>query len=347
MKLLPRSRLLLGFLLSWPLVGPAWSAEPALQRFTYTEPHMGTRFRLTLCAPDEATARKASQAAFQRVAELDGIMSDYRATSEIMQLCKKAGGDPVPVSPELFTVLESAQEVARRTDGAFDVTIGPVVRLWRLARRTQRLPPPDELAAARSLVGWQLMKLDPKARTVQLTKPGMLLDLGGIGKGYTADEVLAVLRKHNITSALIAAGGDVAVGDPPPGEPGWRVGIAPLDNPDKEPTRFLLLKNYAVSTSGDSEQFAVIDGKRYSHIVDPKTGLGLLGSMSVTVIAPRGITSDSLDTAIRVLGPEKGMKLIEETPGAAGLIVHEHDQNLEVIPSNRFPDFAFPESKKQ
>jgi thiamine biosynthesis lipoprotein len=229
---------LLGSLISWLVVSLAPGAEPALQRFTFTEPHMGTRFRLVLYAPDESTGNRAAQAAFRRVAELDGIMSDYRATSEIMQLCKKAGGDPVPVSSELFAVLDRAQEVAQRTDGAFDVTIGPVVRLWRLARRTQRLPPADELAAARALVGWQLVKLDPKKRTVQLTRPGMLLDLGGIGKGYAADEVLAVLRKHNITRALIAAGGDVGVGDPPPGEPGWRVGIAPLDNPDQPPTRF-------------------------------------------------------------------------------------------------------------
>src|SRR5262249_22764670 len=156
-------------------------------------PHMGTRFQLTMYAPDEATASKAARAAFARIAELDGIMSDYRPASELMRLCAKAGGDPVPVSPELFAVLDKAQEVSRLSAGAFDVTVGPVVRLWRLARRTQRLPEAEQLARARALVDYRNIKLDPEKRTVQLLKAGMQLDLGGIGKGFAADEAHKVL----------------------------------------------------------------------------------------------------------------------------------------------------------
>jgi thiamine biosynthesis lipoprotein len=320
--------------------GRAAAAEPALERFTYIEPHMGTRFKVVLYAANEATAKAAARAAFERVAVLDAIMSDYRPASELMQLCRKAGDDPVPVSADLFAVLDQAQALARRSDGAFDVTIGPVVRLWRLARRTQRLPEKDELAAARALVGFEKMKLDPKARTVQLLKPGMLLDLGGIAKGYAAEAALAVLKKHGLPRALVAAGGDVVVGDPPPDAAGWKVGIAPLEHPSQAPSRFLLLTNAAVSTSGDAEQFVVIDGQRYSHIVDPRAGLGLLGRMSVTVVAPSGTASDSLATAVSILGEKAGLALIEDTPGIAALIVRQTEQGEQTLSSKRFKNFA-------
>src|SRR5438270_6131047 len=165
-------------------------AGPALTRFTYTEPHMGTRFRIIAYAPDRATADRAARDAFARIAALDGSMSDYRPASELMRLCARAGGPPVKVSKDLFFVLSRAQEVSRRSGGAFDVTVGPVVRLWRLSRRTQRLPDPEKLARARALVGYRNVRLDPDARTVQLLKPGMQLDLGGIAKGYAADQAL-------------------------------------------------------------------------------------------------------------------------------------------------------------
>src|SRR5262249_14068168 len=154
---------------------------------------------------------------------------------------------PVAVSSELFTVLTKAQEVSKKSDGAFDVTVGPVVRLWRLARRTGRMPDVEEVAKARTLVGYRNVRLDAAAKTVQLLKPGMPLDLGGIAKGYSADEALTVLKEHGINSALVAAGGDIAVSGPPPGKEGWDVAIAPLDPGDASP--HLLLSGAAVSTS--------------------------------------------------------------------------------------------------
>jgi FAD:protein FMN transferase len=312
-------------------------AEP-LTRYTYTEPHMGTRFKLVLYAADEATANRAAKAAFARVAALDATMSDYKPASELMRLCQKAGGDPVPVSDDLFRVLKKAQEVARLSDGAFDVTVGPVVRLWRQARKKRELPDPDTLRRALALVGYQKMKLDEQARTVQLLQPGMLLDLGGIAKGYTADAVLAVLRQHGITRALIAAGGDIAVGAPPPDAEGWTIGIAPLEDPDSKPKRFLLLHDAAVSTSGDAEQYVEIGGKRYSHIVNPRTGLGLIGRMSVTVVARHGIDADSLTKVVAVLGPERGLPLIEATEGAAAFAVRQTEKGLETVTSKSFPE---------
>ncbi len=297
---------------------------------------MGTQFKIIVYAPGEGNATTAAKAAFARVAELDRIMSDYRANSELMQLCEKAGGPPVQVSEDLFYVLTKAQEVARLSDGAFDVTIGPIVRLWRRARYSKSLPDPTELERARSLVGYEKLHLDAKQQTVQLDKKGMRLDLGGIAKGYVADAVLVVLKKHGISRALVAAGGDIAVSGPPPDADGWRIGIAPLEDPDKKPERFIVLKNAAVSTSGDAEQFVEIDGKRYSHIVDPRTGIGLVGRMSVTVVARDGATTDSLTKVICILGPEKGFPLIERQ-GAAGLAVRKTDGGAIVTQSPGFP----------
>ncbi len=312
-----------------------------LQRFAFTEPHMGTLFRIVLYAPDEATAKKAAQAAFARIAQLDSIMSDYRPASELLRLCQKAGGPPVLVSPDLFAILTRAQEVSKLTEGAFDVTVGPIVKLWRRARRTRQLPNTDDLARAVALVGYRNIRLDPVAGTVQLLVKGVLLDLGGIAKGYAAEAALEVLRRLGLRQALVAAGGDIAVADPPPEAKGWKVGIAPLKNPEAPPEHYLLLHNAAVSTSGDSEQFVEIDGKRYSHIIDLKTGMGLVGRRSVSVIARHGATADSLATALCVLGPERGLSLIEKTEGAAALFVLETAKGIETMASKRFADFRF------
>lgn len=306
-------------------------AGEQLTRYTFTEPHMGTQFRIIVYAETEQQARKAVEAAFARIALLDRTMSDYQSTSELMQLCAKAGGPPAPVSPELFFVLKRAQEVSRISRGAFDVTIRPVVRLWRLSRRTQRLPDPAKLAEARALVGYKNILLDEGKRTVQLKKPGMQIDLGGIAKGYAADQAHAVLKKHGITRALVAAGGDVTVSDPPPGSKGWEIAIAPIEKKEGAPATTFLLANGSVSTSGDLNQFALIDGKRYSHIVDPKTGIGLLGRMSVTVVAPDGITADSLATAISILGSEAGKKLIADQKGVSFRHARMEGEKVEVI----------------
>ena len=309
--------------------------EPALTRYTFAEPHMGTRFQILVYASDRETAHKAATDAFARIASLNATMSDYDKASELMRLCAKAGGPPVPVSAELFFVLSRAQEVSRQSGGAFDVTVGPVVKLWRKARKQRKLPDADKLAEARALVGWRNVRLDADQRTVQLLKAGMQLDLGGIAKGYAADEALAVLKKHGLERALVAAGGDIAVAAPPPDADGWKIAIATLPG-EKDPGR-LILHHAAVSTSGDAEQFVEIDGKRYSHIVDPRTGLGLVGRMSATVVARRGIDSDSLTKVVAVLGAEKGVKIIEANEGASARMVRKKGEEFETIVSKRFP----------
>lgn len=320
-------------------------AGPSLRRFTFTEPHMGTSVRIVLYAADAATAEKAARAAFARIAELNKIMSDYDPDSELMRLCKHAGGEAVPVSVDLCRVLEEAQKYATLSDGAFDVSIGPVVRLWRKARKTGVMPSADAIRQALERVDYRKIRLDAKGRTVRLLLMGMMLDLGGIAKGYAADAALAVLRQHGITRALVALGGDIAVGEPPPGNDGWRIGIAPLRSPE-EPRHYLLLKNAGVSTAGDMHQAVEIDGKRYSHIIDPKTGIGLVGRRSATVIAPTATMSDGLDTGMCVMGPERGMAIIEKLDGVAALYVYETENGAEKeIASKRFAKLIGSENK--
>jgi thiamine biosynthesis lipoprotein len=327
---------LVGLLLAAPGLGA--EAETAPARFEFAETHMGSEFKLVLYSADEASARSASRLAFARIASLDAALSDYQPESELMRLCDKAGGPPVPVSQDLFDILERSLLMYERSGGAFDVTIGPVVRLWRRARRERKLPDPELLAKARALVGSDKVRLDAGARAVRLLKPGMKLDLGAIAKGYASEEALKVLKAQGISRALVAGSGDIVVGDPPPGADGWTIGIAPLDAPEASPSRFLRLKNAAVSTSGDASRFVEIDGRRYSHVIDPKTALGMLEHASVTVVAPDGATADALDTTVYILGPQMGLPLVESL-GAAAYIVRAEGSKTQVLESRRIKDY--------
>ena len=284
------------------------TSSRALERHEYAELLMGVEVRIVVYAADEATARQAVKAAYERVAQLENSMSDYLNGSELMRLCAQAGQRPVKVSDDLFRVLAYAQKISQASDGAFDVTIGPLVQLWRQSRKTRTLPSPAALAAARSRVGWRLMKLDEAKQTVELTAAGMRIDLGGIAKGYAGDQVIRLLHQYGISRALFEAGGDIVVSDPPPGKKGWTVRTI---NPDGGDARVIEICDEAISTSGDTVQFVEIDGVRYSHVVDPRTGLGLTNQAMATVIASRGITSDSLSTAASLLGPRDGQALVK------------------------------------
>jgi FAD:protein FMN transferase len=306
---------------------------PTLQRFSRSEPHMGVEFEVVLYAPDAATADQAIAKALARIAALDKTLSDYDLDSELSRLSATStvsgskSPDPFPavkLSDDLWTVLAQSQVISRASGGAFDVTIGPLTKLWRRARRWKELPEAEVLTTVRSGVGYQFLELDSKAQTARLLKPNMRLDLGGIAKGYAADEAVKTVIACGLSPVLVRASGDIVAADPPPGERGWRVGVAPL-NPDDPPARFVELAHRAISTSGDARQHLVIDGKRYSHIIDPRTGTPVAGRSSVTVIAPRGILADGLATAASVLGPDRALKLVENFPGAELLMVYEND----------------------
>jgi FAD:protein FMN transferase len=309
----------------------------SLERFTFAEPHLGTIVELTIYAADEAVANVGARAAFARIKELDGIFSDYKPNSEAMRLCDLAGtGRAIRVSPELFSVMRTALAVSERTDGAFDVTVGPLVKLWRRARKDKRLPAPEEIAAAKKLVGWKLVHLNEFDQSIELKQAGMRLDFGGIAKGYIAQEVSRLLATQGLDRTLVAVAGDIVAGDAPPTAEGWKVVVAPLNGVKGAPSRLLLLKHQAVSTSGDAFQFVEIDGVRYSHIVDPQTGLGLTKRSSVTVVANDGVLADALDTAICIVGPERGLALLEEQNGCDALIVQATEDGMQLIESKQF-----------
>jgi thiamine biosynthesis lipoprotein len=292
--------------LRWSLLLASLSLVQAadLQLFEAVEPHMGTLFRIKLYAVDALQAKSAFRAAFDRVRDLDAILSDYKPDSELNQISQS----PIRVSEDLFRVLAASQKLAEETGGAFDVTLGPVIRLWREARKNHRLPDTEALHEAGSRCGYRKLHLDAANRTAAFGQPGMQLDVGGIAKGYAADEALAALKHLGIRSALVAASGDLAFSNPPPGQRGWRIGVGSSD-------RVLELSNAAVSTSGDAEQHLDADGKRYSHIIDPATGMGLTNGITVTIVAPHGIDADGISTAVGVLGPERGKKFIEKQSG--------------------------------
>jgi thiamine biosynthesis lipoprotein len=329
---------LVGLSLSFAPAWPGSDGEPGarLSRFEFTETHMGSPFKIVLYSSDEAAARRASRAAFDRIAALDAAFSDYQPDSELMRLCDRAGGPPVKVSDDLFDILLRSRSIYERSNGAFDVTVGPVVRLWRRARRDGKMPSAEALARARGLVGFDLVELDPAARTVRLRKPGMKLDLGGIAKGYASDAAVAVLKRQGVDRALVAGAGDIVVSGPPLGRDGWTIAVAPLDHPEAPSDLRLSLHDAAVSTAGDTERYVVIDGKRYSHIVDPRTGLGVVDRCSVTVVARDGATADALDTAVYALGPARGLPLVESTKGAAAVIVRATDRGRQTYESRGF-----------
>src|SRR5262245_3548477 len=320
-----------------PSITRSDSRNGSLTRFELTEPHRGTLFRIVCYAGEDNIARLAANAAFSRIAELDDIMSDYSPTSELTRLSQRAGGPPEEVSPDLFYVLCKAQQMAKMTDGAFDVTVGPVVRLWRRARRQHELPNPERLTQVLGHIGFRKLLLDEATHRAELSESGMVLDLGGIAKGYAADEALKVLVRSGMARSLVAAGGDIAVAGPPPDRDGWTVAISSLDANDKQ-TRSLFLKNAAVSTSGDAEQFVEIQGKRYSHIVDPRTGIGLVGHRSVTVVSPDGVTSDSLATAVSVMGPCRGLELVDSLQNTAALFVESTEGGVRSYRSKRWKE---------
>lgn len=251
---------------------------------------MGTEARIVLYASDSTVAASAASAAYSRIAGIERHLSDYRMDGEVARIAAAAAGQAVPVSEELLSVLARAQTVAAVTDGAFDPTAGAVVSLWRESRRTGSLPDSSALRAALARTGWRNVAIDPAARTVVPRVAGMRLDFGGIGKGWAADEAVAVLRAHGIDRVLVEFGGEIVAGLPPPGETGWRVRI-------EETGDTVRLASGAISTSGPAEQFVEVGGVRYSHVVDPRTGFGLITGRSATVQAPYGWMADVLATA--------------------------------------------------
>lgn len=285
-------------------------AEPSL--FEFTRPMMGTEFRILLYAYDSLEALQSAMLAFRRVVELEKIFSDYRENSEVSVLNEKAGNKQwVNPSPEFIHLTRLAIGISKETDGAFDVSIGALTRLWRKAFRQQQFPDGEEIKAAAKTVGYRHIEFDKENKAIRLLTPGMRLDFGGIAKGYAVDQALRELQKMGIHSALVDGGGDIAAGSAPPGKDGWTIEYtAPGKNGPEKAT--VLIKNVAVATSGDTYRYLEWEGKRYSHIIDPRTGMGLTKRRIVTVFAPDCTQADAMATAISVGISDRLQKKLEK-----------------------------------
>lgn len=305
--------------------------------YEFSLPRMGTTLRVKLYAANATEANRAANAVFDRVEELEQIFSDYRNDSELTQLSRHGADAPRVVSPEMFELLDDSARISALSGGAFDVTIGPLVVLWREARRTRMMPGPAALARARAAVGYQNIELDRQNHTVFLKRADMKLDVGAIGKGYAAEQAMALLRSRGIHSALVAAGGDMRIGAPPPGKSAWEIAIDSPDVPPGGKPCVLSLHDVAISTSGNSHQFVEINGRHLSHIVDPVTGWALEGAASSTVIAPDGATADGLATALSVMPPEKGLKLVDSQEGVLAYLVRQTPEGWRYYSSRHFP----------
>ena len=287
---------------------------------------MGTFARVVVIAKDSEAAGKCIESAFMQINKVDDLMSDYKSDSEISRINRDGFKKAVQLSQSTYEVLQKSIEFSELTDGAFDVTVGPLVELFRKAKRKQAFPNQDEIAEARSKVGFEKLKLDGRNRTVEFTVEGMQLDLGGIAKGYAVDKAVETMQIHGAIGGMVDLGGDIrCFGAPLKGRDHWVIGLQNPNMVKDSAGREVLLKlkitDGAVATSGDYQQFILIEGKRYSHIIDRKTGTSTEGLSSVTIIADNATNADTLATAVSVMGSENGLELIEKTPGVEAILI--------------------------
>lgn len=291
--------------------------------------HMGTLVTVTAVAPSEAVAQSAASAAFREIRRLEELLSTWIPTSELSHVNRAAGLEPVKVSPETLAILKRSLQIASLTDGAFNIAIGPAMDAWGFTAQ-ERIPAEAELEQLKTLTDLSQIQLDERAGTVYLTRKGMRLDVGGIGKGFAADLAVQVMQSVGASAGVVALSGDIRTfGRVPNGRP-FRFGI---QHPRREEALLatLNLQDEAISTAGDYQRYFERDGIRYHHILDPRTLKPARGCQSVTVIASEGTLADGLDTGIFVLGPERGMELIERLPDVEAVIV---DRGGEVLVSS-------------
>ena len=287
---------------------------------------MGTDFKIIIDDTNESTCQKVAKKAFEEAHRLNNIFSDYLADSEASVLSASSFNDQddeyLEISAELLKVLKFSRELSKDTSGDFDITIGPASRLWRIARFRESLPGPDKIKNALTRIGFNKILFHPSENKVRLDHKGMLLDFGGIAKGFAGDQMVTLLKDSGLNRCLIDAGGDLIIGQAPKGKPGWRVKIGGEKHPELPS---LSLSNCAVATSGDTEQFAIIRGKAYSHIINPHTGIGLNTRAQVTVIAKNGMIADSLASAALVSGLKSSEKIFEKYNIKAAFFISQED----------------------
>jgi thiamine biosynthesis lipoprotein len=296
---------------------------------------MGTFARIIVVADGSRQANACILAGFDEMRRIDSVMSDYRPDSELSKVNREAFAGPVKVSTELFGILQKSVEFSRLTNGAFDITVGPLVDLWRKAGETNSAPDADTLAATKARVGYEKLILDANAMTVKFAVDGMRLDLGGIGKGYAVDKAVDVIQKHGAIAGMVDSGGNIRCFGRPINRTNWLVGIQDpniadsveqiADSPDASGLMILKLNpdkiGSAVATSGDYRRFVTVAGKKVSHIIDKSTAAGANKMAGDTIIAKTAIEADALSTAVNVLGPDKGLAFIESLPDVECILI--------------------------
>lgn len=332
----------ISFLLKAALLCVALSVGTPLahaQWLTGEEAIMGTAVRVELWADDKAAGEAAIAAVMAEMHRIDREMSPYKPESELSRINREAADHPVPISAEMFDILSRSIEFSKLSGGAFDITFSSVGYMYDYRHHIK--PTDKEIEQALPGINYRHMLLDAQKRTVKFARPGVRIDLGGIGKGYAVDNSIALLKKRGITHAIVTAGGDSRVLGDRRGRP-WMVGIRDPRRKDNV-VAVLPLINSAISTSGDYERYFEVDGVRYHHILNPKTGRSATGVHSVSVIGPDATTTDGLTKPVFILGPEKGLRLIESIPGVDVVIV---DANGKMFYSsglqNRQPEASGP-----
>jgi len=300
-------------------VGAPTGQESAV--VTRAQMQMGTLVKITAVARSESVAQAAATAGFAEIRRLEELLSTWIPTSELSHVNASAGVMPVHVSPETLTVVQRAIQVAEMTDGGFNIAIGPVVDAWNVIEGS-RIPTESELEALRPLVDLMSVHVDVREQTIYLGKAGMRIDVGGIGKGYAADQAVDALRSAGAVAGVVALSGDIKTFGRLPGGKMFPVGI---QHPRKDGSvlAWIDLQDEAISTAGDYERFFEREGVRYHHILDPRTLQPARSCQSVTVIAREGVWADGLDTGIFVMGPERGMELVEQLPDVEAIIVDQ------------------------
>ncbi len=281
------------------------------KKYHFSANKMGSPFTITMVCDDSLKASKLAETSLLLVDSLVKILSDYDSTSELSRLSANAGKGALPVSSTMWNILEKSKRCYEISQGSFDISIGALSHLWRKARKEKRFPDSLSVIEAKKKVGLNNMILDPVHHQVTLKKTGMVLDMGGIGQGFIAQKVMDFLSQNGIKQALVDVSGDIVTADAPDGTLGWTIGINQPEATDDLLPRKLLLHNIAVTTSGDAYQFLEHHGKRYSHIIDPRTGYGISSQRNVTVIASNGTDADWLTKVCSILPIPKAKKIVE------------------------------------
>ncbi len=321
------------FLLLFP-----FTLSAQLKRFEFSENKMGSPFGIIFYHKDSAEAMQIAKECFSIVDSLNTIFSDYNSESEVGKLALQTNQTDIKVSGELFTMIVRSKDAWSRSGKTFDITIGTLTRLWRKVKRENRFPSEAEIKAAKDLTGFKNLIINEMSKTISFKKPGIRLDFGGIVPGYASQRVIDFLKTKNINIALVDASGDIVTGDAPPGKDGWTIGINLPESANEVWDKKLELKNFAVSTSGDVYRYIVHDGKRYSHIVDPRTGYGVTSQRNVTVITRFGADADWLATACSILPIKKALALAKKEH-AAVLIATLNNDKIVTYKSKSFDKF--------